>query len=108
MGFLEKIFGSYSEKELKRIQPIVDRVLALEEEFRGMDDDRLREMTPRLKKRLAEGESLEGFLESRVFAQSKSSCIAPDASDAAGFRAYTERYKACLPVERAAAEALKL
>ncbi|MCI8385941.1 MAG: FGGY-family carbohydrate kinase [Acutalibacter sp.] len=56
----------------------------------------------------AEGESLEGFLESRVFAQSKSSCIAPDASDAAGFRAYTERYKACLPVERAAAEALKL
>lgn len=56
----------------------------------------------------AEGESLEGFLESRVFARSKSSCIAPDASDAAGFRAYTEQYKACLPVERAAAEALKL
>ena len=62
MGFLEKIFGSYSEKELKRIQPIVDRVLALEEEFRGMDDDRLREMTPRLKKRLAEGESLDDIL----------------------------------------------
>ncbi len=62
MGFLEKIFGSYSEKELKRIQPIVDRVLALEEEFRGMDDDRLREMTPRLKKRLADGESLDDIL----------------------------------------------
>ena len=62
MGFLEKIFGSYSEKELKRIQPIVDRVLTLEEEFRGMDDDRLREMTPRLKKRLAEGESLDDIL----------------------------------------------
>ena len=30
MGFLEKIFGSYSEKELKRIQPLVDKVLALE------------------------------------------------------------------------------
>lgn len=33
MGFLEKIFGSYSEKELKRIQPLVDKVLALEEQF---------------------------------------------------------------------------
>ena len=42
--------------------PDLDRVLALEEEFRGMDDDRLREMTPRLKKRLAEGESLDDIL----------------------------------------------
>ena len=55
MGFLEKIFGSYSEKELKRIQPLVDKVLALEEQFRGMSDGELRDMTSRLKKRLQEG-----------------------------------------------------
>ena len=62
MGFLEKIFGSYSEKELKRIQPLVDKVLALEEEYRGLSDGELREMTPRLKKRLQEGETLDGIL----------------------------------------------
>ena len=62
MGFLEKIFGSYSEKELKRIQPLVDKVLALEEQFRGMSDGELRDMTPRLKKRLQEGESLDDIL----------------------------------------------
>ncbi len=62
MGFLEKIFGSYSEKELKRIQPLVDKVLALEEQFRGMSDGELRDMTSRLKKRLQEGESLDDIL----------------------------------------------
>ena len=39
MGFLDKLFGSYSEKELKRIRPTVDKVLALEERFRGLSDD---------------------------------------------------------------------
>ena len=62
MGFLEKIFGSHSEKELKRIQPLVDKVLALEEQFRGMSDGELRDMTSRLKKRLQEGESLDDIL----------------------------------------------
>ncbi len=62
MGFLEKIFGSYSEKELKRIQPLVDKVLALEERYRGMSDAELRDMTPRLKKRLQEGETLDDIL----------------------------------------------
>ena len=56
----------------------------------------------------AAGESLESFLESRVFAGAKSSRLRPDPEDAAGFRAYTKRYKACLPVERGAVEALKL
>ena len=62
MGFLEKIFGSYSDKELKRVQPQVDQVLALEERFRGLSDEELRDMTPRLKKRLEQGESLDAIL----------------------------------------------
>ncbi len=62
MGFLDKLFGSYSEKELKRIQPTVDKVLALEERFRGLSDDELRDMTPRLKKRLEQGETLDDIL----------------------------------------------
>ena len=62
MGFLEKIFGSYSDKELKRVQPQVDQVLALEERFRGLSDEELRDMTPRLKQRLEQGESLDAIL----------------------------------------------
>ncbi|MCI8652787.1 MAG: preprotein translocase subunit SecA [Angelakisella sp.] len=62
MGFLDKLFGSYSEKELKRIRPTVDKVLALEERFRGLSDDELRDMTPRLKKRLEQGETLDDIL----------------------------------------------
>ena len=54
-----------------------------------------------------EGESLGDFLDGRVFAGAKSSTLAPDPEDAAGFEKYMERYKACLPVERAAVEALK-
>lgn len=53
-----------------------------------------------------EGESLEDFLDSRVFAGAKSSAIQPDPADVAGFKAYTERYKNCLPVERAAVQQL--
>ncbi len=62
MGFLDKLFGSYSEKELKRIRPTVDKVLALEERFRGLSDDELQDMTPRLKKRLEQGETLDDIL----------------------------------------------
>ena len=62
MGFLEKLFGSYSEKELKRIQPKVNAVLALEDKFSAMSDDELKAMTPRLKERLAAGETLDDIL----------------------------------------------
>ena len=53
MGLLQKIFGSYSEKELKRIQPQVDKVLALEERYTAMSDQELRGQTALLKERLA-------------------------------------------------------
>ena len=62
MGFLEKLFGSYSEKELKRIQPKVNAVLALEDKFAAMSDEELKGMTPKLKERLAAGETLDDIL----------------------------------------------
>ncbi len=62
MSFLEKIFGSYSEKELRRIQPIKDEVLSLEPKYQKMSDRVLREQTDILKKRVADGDSLDVVL----------------------------------------------
>ncbi len=62
MGFFEKIFGTYSDKELKRISPMVDKVMSLEDEFSKMSDQQLKDMTPKLKARLENGETLEDIL----------------------------------------------
>ena len=45
MGFLNKLFGSHSDRELKKIQPIVDKILALEEPYRQLDDEALKAKT---------------------------------------------------------------
>jgi preprotein translocase subunit SecA len=62
MGLFTKIFGTYSERELKQIYPIADKVEALEEKYKAMSDEELKEMTPILKKRLADGETLNDIL----------------------------------------------
>ena len=62
MGLMDKIFGTYSERELKRIYPIRDKVLALDEQFSKMSDQELKAMTPKLKERLANGETLDDIL----------------------------------------------
>ena len=62
MGLVEKLFGSYSAKELKRIQPILKQVLALEDKYLNYSDAQLKAMTPALKERLANGESLDDIL----------------------------------------------
>ncbi len=59
---MEKLFGSFSEKELKRIRPLADQVLALEGEMQQKTDAELQAMTPALKERLAGGESLDDIL----------------------------------------------
>ena len=59
---MEKLFGSFSEKELKRIRPLADQVLALEGEMQQKTDAELQAMTPALKERLANGESLDDIL----------------------------------------------
>ncbi len=62
MGLFEKIFGTYSDKELKRIRPIADKVLALEGQYQSLSDSELRAVTPALKERLAKGETLDDIL----------------------------------------------
>ncbi len=61
-NFLEKIIGSYSDRELKRIRPIADRVMALEEEYAALSDEELKAKTPAFKNRLAQGETLDELL----------------------------------------------
>jgi preprotein translocase subunit SecA len=62
MKFLEKIFGSYSEKEIKRLQPLVDRILSLEKTMEALTDSQLKAKTPEFKQRLAKGESIDDIL----------------------------------------------
>ncbi len=62
MGLLKKLFGDYSTKEIKRIRPTVDKVLALEEQFSKLSDAELKAKTPEFKERLANGESLDSIL----------------------------------------------
>ena len=55
MGLIDKIFGNYSKKELKRIEPIKNKVLELEEKYQAMSDKELRGQTDILKEKLADG-----------------------------------------------------
>ncbi len=62
MSFLTKIFGDYSEKELKRIKPLEAKVLSYEDELSKLTDEELQAKTPEFKERLANGETLDGIL----------------------------------------------
>ena len=62
MGFLQKIFGTHSENELKRIYPIVDHIEALEPEMKQLTDEELKGKTREFKERLAKGETLDDLL----------------------------------------------
>ena len=62
MGLFEKIFGTHSEKELKKINPIVDAIEALDEKMQALSDEELRGKTQEFKDRLAAGETLDDIL----------------------------------------------
>ncbi|MCU6748313.1 preprotein translocase subunit SecA [Faecalicatena acetigenes] len=62
MGLVEKIFGTHSENELKRIYPIVDRIEALEPDMKALSDAELKEKTREFKQRLKNGETLDDIL----------------------------------------------
>ena len=62
MGLLQKLFGDYSAREVKRIMPLVDKVLALEEPYRALSDEELKEKTNEFKNRLKNGETLDDIL----------------------------------------------
>ena len=62
MGFFSKMFGSYSDRELKSIYPIVDKIEAMAEEYKAMSDAELQAKTPEFKSRLQNGETLDDIL----------------------------------------------
>ncbi len=62
MGFMDKLFGSKSEKEIKRIQKQVDAILDLDEQMQALSDEELRAKTTEFKERLAAGETLDDIL----------------------------------------------
>ena len=61
-GLLTKLFGNYSKRELKRIQPLVDQVLGLEDKYKQLSDEELKAQTGLLKERLEKGETLDDIL----------------------------------------------
>ena len=62
MGLIEKVIGTHSEREVKRVIPIVNKIEALEPEMEKLSDEELKAKTPEFKKRLADGETLDDIL----------------------------------------------
>ena len=62
MGLFTKLFGTRSEREIKKLKPTLDKILALEEEYKKLSEEELRGKTAQFKARLAEGESLDDLL----------------------------------------------
>jgi preprotein translocase subunit SecA len=62
MGLITKIFGTYSQRQIKKIIPTVDAIENLADKYRAMSDEELRSMTDVLKKRLADGETTDDIL----------------------------------------------
>jgi Preprotein translocase subunit SecA (ATPase, RNA helicase) len=62
MKIFQKIFGSYSDRELKRINPIVNKIEALDSQIQSLNDEELRAKTDEFKERLSKGETLNDIL----------------------------------------------
>ena len=62
MNFLKAMFGNYSKREVKRVQPICDKVLALDDKYAAMSESELKNQTAILKERLANGETTDDIL----------------------------------------------
>ena len=62
MGLVQKIFGTPSSREIKRIMPLVDRIESLRPQMKAMTDEQLRAKTDEFKRRLREGETLDDIL----------------------------------------------
>ena len=62
MGFIKKIFGTRSQRELKKIQPLVDKILSMESEYAALSEEALKGKTAEFKERLSKGETLDDLL----------------------------------------------
>ena len=61
MGFLEKLFGTYSEREVKKLQSIADKIESLDESMQKLTDEELQAKTIEFKERIQKGESLDSI-----------------------------------------------
>ena len=73
-NFINKLFGSHSDRELKRLKPIVDKINSLESELQKLSDDELRAKTGEFKKRYKNGESLDDMLPEAFAVVREGSC----------------------------------
>ena len=62
MGIIKKLFGTRSQREIKKIQPLVDKILSMEAEYAALSDEALKGKTAEFKNRLAQGETLDDLL----------------------------------------------
>ena len=62
MGLITKLFGTRSEREIKKIQPTLDKILALEESYKTLSQEQLQGKTEEFKQRLVKGETLDDIL----------------------------------------------
>ena len=62
MGLFTKLFGTRSEREIKKIKPTVDKILSMEEEYKALSDEELKDKTRQFKERLQQGETLDDLL----------------------------------------------
>ena len=77
MSVIEKIFGTHSSRELKRIEPLVDKIEALRPTMQALSDEELRGKTEEYKKRLTEGETLDCFRKRmRPYVRQQAVCLA--------------------------------
>ena len=74
MGIFSKVFGSYSTRELARIEPLKKKVLELDEEFQALSDADLKEKTNEFRERLEDGESLESMEAEALATVREASC----------------------------------
>ena len=74
MKLIEKVFGTHSERELKLIYPIVDKIVAMRPEMMALSDEDLRDNTRQLKERLEKGETLSCPKRLRQSARQRGAC----------------------------------
>ena len=62
MGIIKKLFGTRSQREIKKIQPLVDKILSMEAEYAALSEEALKGKTAEFKNRLSQGETLDDLL----------------------------------------------
>ena len=66
MNIIQKVFGTHSQRELKRIEPLVEKIESLRPEMMALSDEALKDKTREFKKRLADGETLDDLLPEEI------------------------------------------